>query len=48
MNFEVGGCEVFNPNDEEKVKECDKKKFNPQYQPRYKRSLQIEVTRCLK
>lgn len=22
---EVGGCEVFNPNDEEKVKECDKK-----------------------
>lgn len=22
---EIGGCEVFNPNDEEKVKECDKK-----------------------
>lgn len=22
---EIGGCEVFNPKDEEKVKECDKK-----------------------
>nr|DAI86162.1 MAG TPA: hypothetical protein [Caudoviricetes sp.] len=43
---EAGGCEVFNPKHEEKVKEGEKK-CNQQYQPLYKLSLQIEDTRCL-